>query len=721
MRILIVEDTEDSRVLLEDIIKASGYNVDSAINGVDALEKAKQAPPDMIVSDILMPEMDGFELCREVKRHPQLRKIPFVFYSATYTSSEDEEFALTLGASKFVIKPEDPVKLISIIEDVWAQYSEGKKIELGPSEDDEVLEKRHIKVVNKKLNAKILELEIQKEKLKLAALVFNNSSEGMIVADDENLIIETNPAFSVITGYSLDEVKGRPPSFLSSGYHDSTFYEEMWHQLNNTGTWQGEVRDKHKNGDIYTQWLTINIIRNDDDSVKQYVAIFSDISEKKKSEELIWRQANFDALTELPNRNMFRNKLKQSLELSNRDNQTLAMLLVDLDLFKEVNDTLGHDVGDVLLQEATHRIRQCVGKSYIVARMGGDEFSIIMTNVIGKSQTDEVAKKIVSELAIPFHINNEIVHVSGSVGVTLYPNDADNIDTLIKNADQAMYAAKEKGRNGFSYFTQSLQDAAQEKLKLTTALRVALIKKQFSVYFQPIINLETKSICKAEALLRWHHPERGMVSPLEFIPLAEETGLINEIGDWVFKESARWIKHWNSRFNLDCQVSVNMSPVQFGIGNDIFIDEWLEYLKEIDLSGKHMIVEITENLLLNAESTVKDKLYALRNTGIQIAIDDFGTGYSSLSYLKKFDIDYLKIDQSFIQNIETGKNDMALSEAIIVMAHKLELEVIAEGVETEGQKKLLAEANCNFLQGYLYSKPVPAEEFEILLEREQVT
>jgi len=563
--------------------------------------------------------------------------------------------------------------------------------------------------------SEITERKIIEEELRLYSLVLKNSSEGMVVTDAENLIIAVNPAFSKITGYSFEEVKGKNPKILKSGRHDQAFYHAMWKTIATTGQWQGEVWDKRKSGEIHAKWLTINTILNKDETVHRYVALFSDITEKKHSEQLIWRQANFDTLTGLPNRDMFRDRLGQEVKKSIRAELPLALLLVDLDQFKAVNDTLGHAVGDLLLKDAARRICACVRESDTVARLGGDEFTIVISEISDHTHVEDVAQKIIAKLAEPFHLNNEIVYVSASIGITLYPIDTIDIDILMKNADQAMYAAKNKGRNRFSYYTPFLQEDAQKRMRLTNDLRGALEAGQFSVHFQPIVALSTGRIHKAETLIRWQHAERGMVSPAEFIPLAEETGLINEIGDWVFKESARWTKRWRNQFATDFQVSVNTSPVQFKTEAHHFSTEWFEFLRELGLPGGNIVVEITEGLLLNADADVIDELLRLRDADIQVAIDDFGTGYSSLSYLKKFDIDYLKIDRSFVNNLETDANEMALSEAIIVMAHKLGLKVIAEGVETEGQRNLLAAAGCDYAQGYLFSEPIPPEAFEKLL------
>jgi len=433
----------------------------------------------------------------------------------------------------------------------------------------------------------------------------------------------------------------------------------------------------------------------------------------KRSKALLWRKANFDALTELPNRELFHDRLEQEIKKSVRSGLPIALLLIDLDQFKEVNDTLGHEMGDLLLQQAANRIVNCVRATDTVARLGGDEFTVVLPQLHDVLIARQLAQKIINKLAEPFYLRDEVIHISASIGITLYPADATEIVNLMRNADQAMYAAKNEGRNRFSYFTRSLQEAAQKRLHLTNDLRGALANHQFRLFFQPIVSLATDRIHKAEALLRWQHPTRGMVSPADFIPLAEETRLIVEIGAFVRKESLAWCKRWNNLNPEGFQISVNKSPAEFTDENDsanveIFVDK----LNKMGLCGENFVFEITEGLLLNADVRIHEKLMELRDAGIQVSIDDFGTGYSSLSYLKKFDIDYLKIDQSFVRNLESDSNDVALCEAIIVMAHKLGLKVIAEGVETEQQRDLLSRAGCDYAQGYLYAKPMPPEAFE---------
>lgn len=431
------------------------------------------------------------------------------------------------------------------------------------------------------------------------------------------------------------------------------------------------------------------------------------------TKEMLWRQANFDTLTGLPNRDMMRDRLLLESKRSDRSGLSLAIMLLDLDQFKEVNDSLGHDMGDALLGEAAKRIAQCLRESDTVARLGGDEFIVILPQLNNFSNAGEIAQKINTKLAEPFYLRNEVVNISASIGITLYPDDATSIDDLMKNADQAMYVSKKNGRNRFSYFTAELHEQTQQRMRMSKDLRVALSDKQFKVYFQPIVELATGEVHKAEALLRWVHPEQGMINPADFIPLAEENRMILEIGAWVRSESVIWCKRWSEIYTSKFQISVNKSPVEFMDESDTAsVATFVKNLHESNLSGNNFVFEITEGMLLNLSQIVSNKLIALRDSGIQVSLDDFGTGYSSLSYLKKLDIDYLKIDRSFVSNLEPDSDDMALCEAIISMAHKLGLMVVAEGVETTLQRDLLVSANCDYAQGYLYSRPVPPEEFE---------
>lgn len=546
------------------------------------------------------------------------------------------------------------------------------------------------------------------ESMILASLVYDNSSEAMMVVDTTGKIITINPAFTKLTLYSAEEIIGGNSSILET--EETLPYTNLQKSLKSNGSWRGETHCRRKNGETFVIWLTVNTIFNNDGEPYRRVALFSDITAKKESEEIIWNQANFDQLTQLPNRRMFLDHLGKEIKKSARTHQSLALLFLDLDLFKEVNDTLGHDTGDQLLQETANRLRSCVRETDIVARLGGDEFTVILSNLGSAENIERVAEVILRKLSEPYKLGQETAYISTSIGITVYPEDAKNIDELLKNADQAMYAAKNLGRNRFNYFTASMQEAAKYRMRLISDLRRAVTSGQFILHYQPIIELNSGLVVKAEALVRWQHPTRGLVPPDEFIPVAEDTGMIIDIGNWVFHEAVSQAASWRDSYNIDMQISVNKSPVQFRDDSG-GLHKWFEHLQRLRLSGNSISVEITEGLLLDANVIVQNKLLALRDAGIQVSLDDFGTGYSSLAYLKKFHIDYLKIDQSFIRNLSDSSDEFALCEAIIVMAHKLGIKVVAEGVETELQRQLLASAGCDYAQGYLFAKPLPAEDF----------
>jgi len=442
---------------------------------------------------------------------------------------------------------------------------------------------------------------------------------------------------------------------------------------------------------------------------------FRDITARKKADEVIWKQANLDSLTGLPNRYNFFNKLRSALNIAEQKQCNLFLLFLDLDQFKEVNDTLGHHVGDKIIQETSKRLLSCISgiDTATVARLGGDEFTIILENISSLSVVEEIANKALEQLSIPFQIDDELAYISTSIGITVYPDDGADVSSLIKNADQAMYAAKDSGRNRFEYFTPKMYEKAIARLNLIKALRSALEQDEFQLHYQPIFCLKDVTMVKAEALIRWNNPDKGFISPDEFIPLAEETGQINQIGNWVFQTSMKKLKYWRSQFNKNLQVSINVSPAQFGESGGV--GAWSDELTELGLPSDSLIIEITEGLLMGPSQEVSEKLLDFCTQNIKVALDDFGTGYSSLAYLNRFDIDYLKIDKAFVWNLNSESEDIALCEAIVVMAHKLGIKVIAEGIETEEQLVLLQQMGCDYGQGYFLSKPLPEAEFEHLL------
>lgn len=563
-----------------------------------------------------------------------------------------------------------------------------------------------------------IERKRTEEQLHLANMVYSASTEAIYVADAHDHLIAVNPAFESLTGYPAREAIGRPASFLKAERNPADLQERIDEALEKTGHWQGDVWSRRKNGEIYAESLTMTIIRDDDGSARYRVALFSDITEKKNTEQAVWLQANNDALTNLPNRRLFRDRLVQDINRAARARQQVALLFIDLDHFKQVNDVLGHDAGDTLLIEAAQRIRACVRDSDTVARLGGDEFTVILYGGDCVNVAERVCAQMLSNLAQPFMLGKEKAYISASIGITLYPDDARDIEGLLKNADQAMYAAKEIGRNAYSWFTAELQEAAQARHALANDLRNALPNNEFELYFQPIIDLENERPAKAEVLLRWCHPVRGMISPDEFIPVAEEIGLIAEIGDWVLIEAIRQARDWPTVGGEPVSVSINKSPREFSAQD--CAERWIAAITESAFNPAHMILEITESTIIQDRHSVSEKLDRLRQAGIRIAIDDFGTGYSSLAYLKKFPIDFLKIDRSFVRDISTDGSDRALCEAIITIANLMDMEVVAEGVESTDQREFLFNVGCDYCQGYLYSPPLSGWDFLEYLRRTEL-
>ena len=540
-----------------------------------------------------------------------------------------------------------------------------------------------------------------------------------IVLTDINLNCEyVNPAFTSTFGYTLAELKGHKFSLEVKNRAKTEFSEaEAYNIAKNEGVHRGEVNRQTKDGRILPVKRHISPVRDKSGEVKGYVTVLTDISEQKDAEELIWRQANFDTLTGLPNRLMFTHRLKQELSKVSRSKLPLALMFLDLDRFKEINDTLGHDVGDALLKEVAKRILRCLrgsGGSYMenVARLGGDEFTIVLSELKNISGTEVVAKRVLEQLAQPFQLGKEVVHISASIGVVeTFPDQIIDTDTLIKHADIAMYDAKQKGRNRFSRFDKSMLIETQKRRRLINDIHKGLENGEFYLVYQPIIDIHTNELFKAEALIRWQHPTEGAISPVDFISVAEDAGLIVELGDWVFHEAAKQVAKWRQTINKDFQISINKSPIQLH-NTDKGGLNWFDCLKDLGLPGESVIVEITEGVFLNKNAVVTDKLLKFREAGMQISLDDFGTGYSSLSYLLKFDIDYIKIDRSFVNNLTINRQDLVLCEAMIVMAHKLGIKVVAEGIETQVQLGMLSEAGCDYAQGYLLAKPLSPNEFE---------
>lgn len=569
----------------------------------------------------------------------------------------------------------------------------------------------HSDIDEQKLAQAALRESDENQRALLAAMV-----DGVFVAQDYRFVF-VNPFLPKMLGYSEEEFIDIPFKKVvapgSMRVWTSRFTARVGQRPEPVNNYPVEFVLKGGEGTIWLDLHASRVMFRGKDSV---LGILRDISKQKEAEEMVWHQANFDSLTGLPNRRMFRDRLEQEIKKAERAKTTLAVMFLDLDHFKEVNDSLGHDVGDKLLQQAANRLKARVRDSDTVGRLGGDEFVLLFTDIKDRHSLEYISQDILQCLAAPFQLGTDPVYISASIGITLFPADALDFEDLLKNADQAMYAAKAEGRNRFSYFTPSMQAAVQHKMRMANDLRHALERSEFKLVYQPIIEVGSGEVRKAEALLRWQHPVKGLISPAEFIPVAEETGIIVELGEWVFKEALGQLILWRGQLHPEFQISINKSPIQFRNSHS----DWVEYMKDLGLPGKSLVVEITESLLLDASDNVDQTLLEFRDAGINVAIDDFGTGYSSLSYLKKFDIDFIKIDQSFIKNMTHSKSDMGLCEAIILMAHKLDMKVIAEGVETEQQCQLLADARCDYVQGYLIARPLSVQDFEQFINADQV-
>jgi len=554
------------------------------------------------------------------------------------------------------------------------------------------------------------------QELQFANSVYQAVGEAVMITDSGNRIISVNQPYTRLTGYSSEETVGKPMDFMLSDRHDEAFKQAIFHKLNATGIWEGEIWIRRKNGKEGAEWQMVHTVYDNKRNVLKRVALLSELTAQKRAEETIRRHAYFDPLTGLPNRRLFLDRLGLEIKKAVRANLPVALLYIDIDRFKEINDKYGHEAGDSLLHEAARRISSCVRESDTVARLSGDEFTVILSEFPDARHTDYVAQKIVSRLAMPYQVAGEMVQVSASIGISLFPDDAKDIGALMKTADRAMYDAKNKGRNRLSHFNASRQKAGHSGIRLIDDLGGAAAAGKLRIYFQPIFDLSTGRISKAESLIRWQHPKHGLVNPEEFIPMAEDSGLINQIGDWVFKESARYAKQWSEQYADDFQVSVNISAVQLGNEYGKFASRWPLELREIGLSGKHLAIDVREGMILNAVSGFSGKLQELRRAGIQVAVDDSELDSLTLTKYRNLPIDYLKIVQPFILDNMTDPNGLALSE-IIVMAHKLGFKVIAEGVETQRQHELLASAGCDFAQGNYYSRPVTPEELEALLQQ----
>jgi diguanylate cyclase (GGDEF)-like protein/PAS domain S-box-containing protein len=572
------------------------------------------------------------------------------------------------------------------------------------------------RIVVEPVDGKLAALERSEERFRR---IVHCADEGIWEIDALGFITFVNPKMAALLGCEIEDLIEQPLVRFMDEEGAARFEAHDVRRQHARGE-RGELKFiRCDGGELWTSAATTPIF----DVAGNYVgalALVTDITRSRASAERIWHQANFDELTGLPNRHMFRDRLAQEMRKADRGATFVALLFIDLDHFKEVNDRLGHAVGDALLAEAARRVKACVRATDTLARLGGDEFTVILAGLERVGSVDRIAQSIVDALSRPFElagfIGNERAEVSASVGIALYPADAREPDELLSYADQAMYASKNGGRNRYSYFTQDLQEAALARQLIAGELREAIKEQQFEILYQPIVSLRTGAVHKAEALLRWRHPTRGLLAPAQFIPFAESSGMIVEIGDWVFREAARQVQRWQRTLGPGFQVSVNKSPVQFRRDAGQY-QGWLDYLRELALPPQSMVVEISEGALAGGADALLGRLAQYRMLGLQVALDHFGTGYASLAYLKRYDVDYVKIDPSLAQTLDGEGGELALYEAIVAMAHKLGLKVVAEGVETPAQRTLLRDAGCDYAQGYMFGHPMTAHDIETLAKQ----
>lgn len=549
-----------------------------------------------------------------------------------------------------------------------------------------------------------------RERLRLSSKIIETAQEGIMITTPDATIVDVNHAFEEITGYSRDEVIGKKPSINQSGRHDAGFYEDMWQQLTNKGEWHGEIWDRRKSGEVYPKLLSINAVQDELGETSHYVGIFSDITKQKQTEEELQKLAYYDHLTNLPNRTLFTERLNQVLTIAERQQNGVALLFIDLDRFKYINDTLGHAAGDELLEHISRRLLEQTRQSDTVSRLGGDEFTVILSDTSNPDDVAQIAQKLVDTLKEPVDIMGHEVRVGGSIGIALYPDDGGDTETLTKHADTAMYKAKESGRGNYQFFTPQMNEQVADRLVIEAELHRALENEEFILHYQPKLDLGSGEIVGMEALVRWQHAEMGMVSPAKFIPLAEETGLIVSLGNWILEQACRQVVEWSRTAGRSFKLAVNLSARQFRQSDLI-----AEIERVIDITGIEpscLELEITESILMGDIDSALRMMEQIRSLGVQLAIDDFGTGFSSLNYLKRFPINTLKIDQSFVRDLTVDSEDAAIVKSIIALGHSLQLSVVAEGVEDQSQLDFLQQHSCDVVQGYFISKPLSVDDFQ---------
>jgi diguanylate cyclase (GGDEF)-like protein/PAS domain S-box-containing protein len=705
--VLIVEDTPASLKLLSDLLTEAGYYVRQAPNGELALWSAQSRPPELILLDIRMPGIDGFEVCRRLKATPELNQVPVIFLSAQH-DTDDKVRGFELGAVDFIAKPFQTEEILART-DAHVKLGRAQK---ALAEERALLEER-VAERTAELAKEVEQRRANEEFLRLASQVFEATQDAIVVTDRDGRIVATNPAFTQISGYTADEVLGQNVALLYAGEPDATSFGSMVQSVLATGHWSGEILARRKNGETYPGLLSASVVRDELGQVINHVAVFMDITERKAEQHLIDFLSNHDALTGLPNRMLARQRFVQTLGAARREGRCVAVMCLDLDRFKSINDTYGHDMGDKALQVVSRYLSETVREGDTVTRQGGDEFQIIVDDDAQLTATIALAQKILSGLRKELVIDGQQITVTSSIGIAVSLTDGESFDELVRNADTALFRAKEIGRDNYAFFTERMDAEIRDKLAIQGQLRGAIARDEFELHYQPQVCLKTGAMVGAEALLRWDSAVLGKVPPNRFIPLAEEYGLVNSIGEWVLESACAQMKVWQDQGLGQIKVSVNLAAGQFA--NDATVPYVESTLRKFGVAPENIGLEITEGTVMGDPNKAVASLRRLKDIGVSISLDDFGTGYSSLSYLKRFPIDVLKIDKSFVDDVTTNSADAAIALSVISLAHNLNMRVIAEGVETREQVQFLTERGCDEMQGYYFSRPVNAESFTALL------
>jgi diguanylate cyclase (GGDEF)-like protein/PAS domain S-box-containing protein len=717
-KVLIVDDLEANLLALEQTLVGIQADLIRASNGQEALALSLQHNFALAILDVQMPVMDGYELASLLRSDPLNVSLPIIFLTATSGSADQVFKGYKSGAVDYLVKPFDPDILRSKVS-VFLELDKQKKLLEKEQALLEIRVKERTSEIARKncqLQLEIAERKKKEEALVLAGVVLDNMVDGVMVIDAEERIIGVNPAFTRITGFEAEEVIGKTPRILSSDDYGSNVFDNIRKRLSDQGQWAGEIWNRSKEGRVYPTWMSVVVITDNYGNVSRYVANFRDQSQELEYKKRLNFLAYYDALTKLPNRELLLDRIDNAIARSKRNNSKVALLFLDLDRFKTINDSLGHAFGDKLLTFAADKLTECVRRNDTVARFGGDEFMIVIEDVRSLSDATDVAEKILSTFnTTPFNNGSNELFINFSIGISLYPDNGDSAEALLRLSDTAMYRAKADGRAAYRFYSREMSTQFQNRLRLETDLKYAVDKDELRLLYQPQVATESGRLIGCEALVRWQHPDYGLVSPDHFITIAEETGLIHAVGEWVLSEAIRQALLWRNNDQADFRVAINFSSLQLLQPHcNRILELAREKIAENDLN---MEMEITESVFLMRNESVVDTLHRFRDAGFTISIDDFGTGYSSLSYLKRLPIDKLKIAMPFVQDIVNNPDDAAIATSIVQMGHTLRMRVIAEGVETEDQYNFLRDQGCDEVQGYLFSKPKTADEIDLLLAR----